>query len=72
VVLVSAVRTGWRRYRVTATPFSERIEVPRKEREAALRAVIERFAQSLEEICREAPTQWFNYFDFWKGSRNTP
>lgn len=72
VVLVSAVRTGWRRYRVTAQTFSERIEVPRKEREAALRGVIERFAQSLEETCRQAPYQWFNYFDFWKGSRNTP
>jgi len=24
------------------------------------------FAENLEEIVRKYPTQWFNYFDFWK------
>ncbi len=24
------------------------------------------FASNLEEVVREYPTQWFNYFDFWK------
>ena len=24
------------------------------------------FADNLEDIVRKYPTQWFNYFDFWK------
>jgi predicted LPLAT superfamily acyltransferase len=24
------------------------------------------FATQLEDIVRRYPTQWFNYFDFWK------
>ena len=72
VVLVSAVRTGWRRYHVRAETFLDRVEVPRKEREAALRRVVERYAASLERTCRETPYQWFNFFDFWSASSERP
>lgn len=66
VVIVSAVRTGWRRYEVRATPFADRIILPRKERDAALREVVARFAETLEATCRRVPYQWFNFVDFWK------
>jgi predicted LPLAT superfamily acyltransferase len=26
----------------------------------------QRFAEQLESIVRLYPTQWFNYYDFWK------
>lgn len=66
VVMVSAVRTGWRRYEVRASRFSEKIVLPRKEREAALRETVTRFAGELERVCNRTPYQWFNFFDFWK------
>ncbi|MBV9892237.1 MAG: acyl-CoA synthetase [Rhizobacter sp.] len=35
------------------------------ERDAAVRAAIERYVATLEELCREAPYNWFNFYDFW-------
>lgn len=67
VVLVSAVRDGWRSYRASAVEFSPRLEIPRKGREEALRTVVGRFSRELEGLCSAYPYQWFNFFDFWEG-----
>lgn len=34
-------------------------------REAAIREAMERYVRTLENLCREAPSNWFNFFDFW-------
>ncbi|MEA3194173.1 MAG: hypothetical protein QOD26_2506 [Betaproteobacteria bacterium] len=53
------------RYRIHLEPFAEKIELPQRERKAAIDAYVARYAQRLEYYCREAPLQWFNFFDFW-------
>ena len=53
------------RYDLYCEPFSERIELPRKERAAALQAHAQHFADRLEHYCRLAPDNWFNFYDFW-------
>jgi predicted LPLAT superfamily acyltransferase len=35
------------------------------ERDAAIRAALERYVATLEALCREAPYNWFNFYDFW-------
>ena len=35
------------------------------ERDAAVRAALERYVATLEALCREAPYNWFNFYDFW-------
>ncbi|HEX4234311.1 MAG TPA: acyl-CoA synthetase [Caldimonas sp.] len=35
------------------------------ERDAAVRAGLERYVATLEALCREAPYNWFNFYDFW-------
>lgn len=52
-------------------PFAERIELPRKSRQAALEAYVQRYADRLADYCAMAPLQWFNFFDYWKSGRNT-
>lgn len=37
----------------------------RKERRACLQELAEEFARRMERMCRKAPLQWFNFFDFW-------
>ncbi|MGA7986605.1 MAG: glycosyltransferase family 2 protein, partial [Burkholderiales bacterium] len=56
---------GGRRYDVRLEPFAERIELDRRDREASLRPWVERYAARLEHHCREAPYNWFNFYDFW-------
>ena len=64
VYLVFCLRIG-RRYRVYVEPFADTIALPRRDRGAALKLVIARYAQRLEHYCLMAPLQWFNFFDFW-------
>ncbi|SIT40324.1 putative acyltransferase [Paraburkholderia ribeironis] len=56
-------------YRLYFEPFAERIELPRRERAQHLAAWAQRYAARLEHYCRKAPYQWFNFFDFWAGSK---
>ena len=35
------------------------------ERDAAIRAALERYVTTIEALCREAPYNWFNFYDFW-------
>ena len=35
------------------------------ERDAAIRAALERYVATLETLCRQAPYNWFNFYDFW-------
>ena len=53
------------RYRIHLEPFAERIELPHRDRKAAIDGYVARYAHRLESYCREAPLQWFNFFDFW-------
>lgn len=53
------------RYRVVLEPFANPLVLPRRTRRQALELAIVRYAQRLEAHCLLAPTQWFNFFDFW-------
>jgi predicted LPLAT superfamily acyltransferase len=54
------------RYTLVCELLRERIVLPRKTRDAALREVIADYVHYLERACREAPLAWFNFFPFWR------
>ncbi len=54
------------RYELFCEPFAEKIVLPRKERQAALKEHAQRYAARLESFCRRAPDNWFNFYDFWR------
>ncbi len=56
------------KYKLFCEPFAERIDLPRKDREAALQRYASQYAQRLEHYARQAPDNWFNFFDFWSQS----
>jgi predicted LPLAT superfamily acyltransferase len=66
VYLVFALYRDPDTYELHCEPFEQdRIVLQRGEREAALRACVERYARRLEHYCRMAPYNWFNFYDFW-------
>jgi predicted LPLAT superfamily acyltransferase len=65
VHLLFCRRIGAGLWSMALEPFAERVELPRKDRQAALRALAQRYAERLERQCRLAPLQWYNFFDFW-------
>lgn len=68
VIFMVALYRGDRRYEVRFEPladFRERIAEPAA-REAAIQAALADYVARLEALCRELPTNWFNFYDFWR------
>lgn len=65
VVLGFGLYHGGNRYSLEFEDFCDPIEVPRSERAAAIESLIRRYAARLEHHARQAPYNWFNFYDFW-------
>lgn len=60
---------GKNRYSLCCEPFAEKVKLPRKGKEEALREYARMYAERLEHYCKEAPENWFNFYDFWEGAK---
>lgn len=56
------------RYELSCELLAERVDLPRAAREEALAALAARYAERLAAACREAPYNWFNFYDFWSAA----
>ena len=66
VFFMSGVYLGGNKYRIRFAPIADFSAVERKERAAAIDAAQLAYAAMLEDNCRNAPYNWFNFFDFWR------
>jgi predicted LPLAT superfamily acyltransferase len=64
VYLMFCLRTG-DTHEVTFEKFADRITLPRGKRDEALADYAASYARRLEHYCIEAPTQFYNFYDFW-------
>jgi predicted LPLAT superfamily acyltransferase len=72
IVFMAALRTGDRRYCVTAELLADRVELPRRERDERVDELLRAFAGCLERLCVQFPLQWFNFFDYWGDAELPP
>ena len=63
VLAVNVMKTSWRKYTIYVAPLPYDKQAPRREQIAQLAAG---YTAELERMLRMYPTQWYNYFDFWK------
>lgn len=63
VLAVFVMKEGIRKYHAYVRQISSDPTATKREQMAQL---AQNFATHLEDIVRRYPTQWFNYFDFWK------
>lgn len=68
VILFSVLRED-DTYRARFERLADKVELPRGKREAGARKYAALFAQKLEELCRAAPFDWFNFYPFWEPPR---
>ena len=71
VVFMTGLYLGGNRYAIhfdVLADFSTFARAERAERDAALKAAITRYAALLDQYCRQAPYNWFNFFDFWQAA----
>ena len=65
VVTFFCLYRGPRRYDAHFEPLAERLPAQRPAREAAVAHALQRYATRLEAQARNAPHNWFNFYDFW-------
>lgn len=66
VFFMAGIHVGGNRYRLVFEPLADFSHTPRGERDAAVRAAVTAYAGTLARHCRQAPNNWFNFFDFWQ------
>lgn len=65
VLLAFGLYRGSNRYDLVFEPFSEGQAIPRPQRAQAIASLICRYVARLEHHARQAPYNWFNFYDFW-------
>ena len=63
VIAVNVMKTSCLGYTAYVTPLAYDKEAPRKEQ---MNQLAQSYASELETRIRQYPTQWYNYYDFWK------
>ncbi len=67
VVLMFGLYRGGNRYDLHFEPLADFSTLGRGERAAAIDAALTAYVQRLQSRCVDAPYNWFNFYDFWKG-----
>ncbi len=65
VFFMTGLYLGDNRYQIRFEPLADFSQVSRGERDAAITSAIRTYADCLTRGCRQAPYNWFNFFDFW-------
>ena len=63
VTAVNVMKESWKRYRIYVTPLEYDKGASRREQTEQL---LRGYVAELERLLALYPTQWYNYFDFWK------
>jgi predicted LPLAT superfamily acyltransferase len=71
VIFMTGLYLGGNRYAIHFDPLADFSNVGRDQRDAAVEAAINRYAELVDQYCRKAPYNWFNFFDFWQPAATT-
>jgi predicted LPLAT superfamily acyltransferase len=66
VFFMAGIYLGGNRYRIRFERLADFSQVERSQRDEAIRAAIVLYADCMTRHCRQAPYNWFNFYDFWK------
>ena len=65
ILFMTGLYCGGNRYELHFEKLFDPVGVSRSARAAAVDAALHRYAERLEHYCRQAPYNWFNFYDFW-------
>lgn len=66
VFFMSGLYLGGNRYELHFELLADFSTIERGERDAAMARAMQAYADRLSALCRRAPYNWFNFFDFWQ------
>ena len=68
VVFMTGLYLGGNRYAIHFDQLADFSATASDQRASAVTEAITRYAALLDRYCREAPYNWFNFFDFWEAA----
>jgi predicted LPLAT superfamily acyltransferase len=71
VIMMVGLYRGGNRYDLYFEQLVDGGAVDRKERERVIQSWQRRYVERLEQYCRIAPYNWFNFYDFWDSENKT-
>ncbi|MGH8640712.1 MAG: acyl-CoA synthetase, partial [Burkholderiales bacterium] len=66
VALMFGLYRGGNRYDIHIERFFDSSRVRGVDRDTMLEQLVEHYAQRVEHHCRQAPYNWFNFYDYWR------
>jgi predicted LPLAT superfamily acyltransferase len=66
VIFMSGLHLGGNRYKLEFKPLADFTHTERSQRDTQVQAAVCDYANAIEHACKEAPLNWYNFFDFWK------
>ena len=72
VIFMTGLYHGANRYELRFAPLADFRQVDGTNRDVLIGAAMARYVETLEALCREAPYNWFNFFDFWAADATPP
>ena len=69
VLFMVGLYGGGNRYAIHFETLADFSAIPAGGRKAAVQAAMVRYAMLLEQHCRTAPYNWFNFFNFWQAGK---
>ncbi len=66
VLFMAGLYRGANRYDIHFEPLADFSVAPARGRTLAVQAAVTRYAALMDQYCRKAPYNWFNFFDFWR------
>jgi predicted LPLAT superfamily acyltransferase len=68
VYFMTGLYCGGNRYELHFEQLADFAEVTRSQRDDAVRKTLQKYVTMLEQHCKAAPYNWFNFFEFWESS----
>ncbi len=68
VFTVFCTRQRKNRFLLTIELFADPLVLPEKQRQEQIATYAQNYADRLEAVCKQAPLEWFNFFDYWSKS----
>lgn len=68
VLFMTGLYLGGNRYRIHFDTLADFTDIAPGERSAAITTAMTDYAALLDQYCRAAPYNWFNFFDFWQAA----
>ncbi|MDB5761928.1 MAG: lipid biosynthesis acyltransferase [Herminiimonas sp.] len=66
VIFMVGLYLGGNRYEIHFEKLADFSSIPHGQRQTEIHRAMTRYAELLEQYCRRAPYNWFNFFNFWQ------